>query len=55
MTYEDAERRGYDGPPPGRERRRARANSCSDGYCGARDCPACYPDTWDDDCDDGEG
>lgn len=49
MTYEDAVDRGYDGPPPGWRRRRARENSCHDGLCGARDCPACYPDDWDDD------
>jgi hypothetical protein len=41
MTYEEACDRGYDGPPPGWERRNRHRYSCGDGMCGALDCYRC--------------
>ncbi len=48
MSYDEACDRGYDGPPPGWERRQRNRYRCSDGYCGATDCSRCYPGGCDD-------
>lgn len=28
-------------------KKRKPAGGCSDGFCGAEDCPTCFPNTWD--------
>lgn len=57
ISYEDAVDQGYDGPPPGWERRQRAKYGCggyasATGHCGATDCPTCYPGSWDQDDDD---